>query len=433
MALDLIIDVNDQEQNGLLADLQTATPVQLSQFFNSDEKIALELQPVRRQDAGNPFVSDWETDDDYEIKIGNANERATGGTFVAQFAGHAASSATPYNATAEEMNEAIDATSTDAGFGSVSVSLVKEGVYLVDWLTNGAVTAIPFDASLLEPSCEITVTRTKHGSVSTKAQQLIEIKQAPVAEVTLSTPSTEVEMTATLSYPPTDTQNAVWEVSLSNYIYGQYALPITANGVTSTVILDVAMDEQQIGTALALHPEIYYQDTENADNIAVTKSANSYTVTFIGTLGGDTTVRSISSNTLANPSVVTTTAAHGYKSGDTVVISGSNSTPTINGSRVVTVISPTTFSVPVNVTTAGTAGSVYNTSQPFIDEPENLSLVYPITLSGTIDLNTAAMAKKFADTEENSIAFNFQVKRTRDGGGEVKVIFSDTITIKRAL
>jgi hypothetical protein len=43
------------------------------------------------------------------------------------------------------------------------------------------------------------------------------------------------------------------------------------------------------------------------------------------------------------------------------------------------------------------------------------------------------MAKKFADTEENSLTFNFQIKRTRDGGGEVKVIFSDTITIKRAL
>jgi hypothetical protein len=405
----------------------------LSQFFNSDDNIAISLQPVRRQDSGNPFVTDWETDDDYEIKIGNANERATGGTFVAQFVGYAASSATPYNATAEEMNEAIDATSTDAGLGSVSVSLVKEGVYLVDWLTNGAVTAIPFDASLLEPSCEIVVTRTKNGSVSTKAQQLIEIKQAPVAEVTLSTPTTEVTMTASLDYAPTNTQNAVWRISLSDYIYGQYALPITVNGVTSTVVLDVSMDEQQIGTALALHPEIYYQDTENPDNIAVAKTPTGYTITFIGTLGGDTTVRSISSNTLANPTVVTTTAAHKYVSGDTVVISGSNSTPTIDGSRVVTVISPTTFSVPVNVSTAGTSGSVYNTSQPFIDTPEDISLVYPIKLEGTIDLNTAAMAKKFADTEENSLTFNFQIKRTRDGGGEVKVIFSDTITIKRAL
>ena len=433
MGLELIIDVNDQEQNGLLSDLQAATPVRLNEFFNSDDNMDIVLQPVRRQDSGNPFVTDWLADDEYEIKIGNPDDRATGGTFTAQFVGFASSGATVYNATAAQMKTAIDATSTDAGFGTVTVTLLQTGVYLVDWDSNGAVTAIPFDATLLEPSCTITVTRTRNGSVSTKAQQLVEIKQSPVAEVTLSTASSEVVMTASLLYTPSSTQDAVWNVFLSDYIYGQYALPITANGVTSTVILDVSMDEQQIGTALATHPEIYFQDTENADNIAIKKESNSYTVTFIGTLGGESTVRSISSNTLANPTVVTTTTAHGYVSGDTVVISGSNSTPTINGSRVVTVISPTTFSVPVNVTTAGTAGSVYNTSQPFIDTPEDVSLVYPVKLEGTLDLATVAMAKQFAATTEDSLDFTFQVKRTRDAGGEVKVIFSNPVTIKRAL
>ena len=433
MALELIIDVNDQERNGLLADLQTGTPIQLTGFFNSDDNIELSLQPVRRQDSGNPFVSDWVADDVYEIKVGNANDRATGGTFVAQFVGFAASSATVYNATAAQMKTAIDATSTDAGYGSVNVTLIQTGVYLVDWINNGAVGALPFDATLLEPACTITVTRTRNGSVSTTAQQLIEIKQSPVAEVSLSTASTEVTMTASLIYPPTDTQNAIWSINTSNYIYGQYALPITVNGVTSTVVLDVSMDAQQIGNALALHPEIYYQDTENPDNISIEQGSDFYNVTFIGTLGGESTVRSISANTLANPTVVTTTTAHGYVSGDTVVISGSNSTPTINGSRVVTVISPTTFSVPVNVTTAGTAGSVYNTSQPFIDTPEDVSLVYPVTLSGTLDFATAAMAKKFAETTEDSLDFTFQIKRTRDAGGEVKVIFSNPVTIKRAL
>jgi len=63
----------------------------------------------------------------------------------------------------------------------------------------------------------------------------------------------------------------------------------------------------------------------------------------------------ITSNTLANPTVVTS-LAHGLTTGDSVTIYGSNSTPTIDGARVVTVISPTTFSVPQNVTVAGTSG-----------------------------------------------------------------------------
>ncbi len=48
----------------------------------------------------------------------------------------------------------------------------------------------------------------------------------------------------------------------------------------------------------------------------------------------------ITANTLANPTVVTSTA-HGLATGATIVIAGSNSTPTINGTRVVTVTSRT--------------------------------------------------------------------------------------------
>lgn len=66
----------------------------------------------------------------------------------------------------------------------------------------------------------------------------------------------------------------------------------------------------------------------------------------------------ITSNTLANPSVITTPVPHGLTTNDIILISGvATSSPTINGERTVTVISPTTFSVPVNVTVAGTGGS----------------------------------------------------------------------------
>jgi hypothetical protein len=66
----------------------------------------------------------------------------------------------------------------------------------------------------------------------------------------------------------------------------------------------------------------------------------------------------ITSNSIANPSVVTCPVAHGLTTGQVILISGvASSSPTINGQRTVTVISPTTFSVPVNVTVAGTGGS----------------------------------------------------------------------------
>lgn len=63
----------------------------------------------------------------------------------------------------------------------------------------------------------------------------------------------------------------------------------------------------------------------------------------------------ILSNTVANPTVITS-PSHGLSSTDMIYITGSNCSPTIDGLREVTVIDEDTFTVSVNVTTAGTSG-----------------------------------------------------------------------------
>lgn len=61
---------------------------------------------------------------------------------------------------------------------------------------------------------------------------------------------------------------------------------------------------------------------------------------------------------VANPTQVTT-AAHGQAAGTfTVVITGSNSTPVIDGTYTATYVSGTAFTIPVNVTGSGNAGVV---------------------------------------------------------------------------
>lgn len=68
----------------------------------------------------------------------------------------------------------------------------------------------------------------------------------------------------------------------------------------------------------------------------------------------------IVSSSVASPTVVTTRLPHGLTSGDQVTIAGHTSTPTINGAgRTVTVTSPTTFTVAVNVTVGGSAGGTF--------------------------------------------------------------------------
>lgn len=72
----------------------------------------------------------------------------------------------------------------------------------------------------------------------------------------------------------------------------------------------------------------------------------------------DSNLLTISGNTAALPTIVTTTTPHFLANGQQVSISNSNSTPSLNGVQSVTVTGPNTFALPITVSVAGTAGSI---------------------------------------------------------------------------
>lgn len=82
------------------------------------------------------------------------------------------------------------------------------------------------------------------------------------------------------------------------------------------------------------------------------------------TAPGSTTISSISA---ANPAVVTVGAAHNLFSGRIVTIAGTATTPSLDGTKVVTVTSSTEFTVPVSVTVAGITGTVQTKTDDFRD------------------------------------------------------------------
>ena len=70
------------------------------------------------------------------------------------------------------------------------------------------------------------------------------------------------------------------------------------------------------------------------------------------------TATAITAASVANPTVITA-AGHGITDQDTVVIAGdTTATPAINGTHTATVLTADTFTIPVNVTVAGTDGTV---------------------------------------------------------------------------
>jgi hypothetical protein len=117
----------------------------------------------------------------------------------------------------------------------------------------------------------------------------------------------------------------------------------------------------------------------------------------------------ISSNTAVTTTVITTSAAHGLTTEDIVVITNSNSTPSLNGTYAVTVISTTTFSVPVYITSAGSAGTVVpnvlhdlttghkvvitnSNSTPSINGTHTVTVLSTTTFSVAVNVTTAGTA-----------------------------------------
>jgi len=126
----------------------------------------------------------------------------------------------------------------------------------------------------------------------------------------------------------------------------------------------------------------------------------------------------ITSSTVANPTVVTS-VGHGLTTGQTITVYGSNTTPTINGSRVVTVVDANTFTIPVNVTVAGTAGW-------FLSTDESSALVAaPFWVSTAFSATAADPSAMLADWAllkgRGSGLFMFQ-KITYDGSGRQTVV-----------
>jgi hypothetical protein len=428
--INIVIDTEAPNQKGYIPDFKASGTGSIGELFSQDAEMLMWVRPVVSS-VSTPWTDDYEAGDVYHFAIGNPDDRATSGTFKLTLSSE--SNALAFDVSAADLQSQISELSVDDGFGQVIATLLTSGVYQLDWQDFGVVPAMTGDADLLIPACEIRVTQVRAGSASEHAQQIIDIRQTPVASATITFGVELIDPTIeVVSAPNSAYTNAVIAVSFGSIFDGYLALEITAGGIVSIVNVTPQMDSTEFGNALALHPAIYYQDATQPDNISVAEVDGKFLISFIGTLGGASTVRAIDSvSEDVTAAAVTTTAAHGYATGDTVVISGTSSTPSIDGSHIITVISATSFRIPLATTASGAGGSVYNQSQPKITFDDSAA-VYPSGNVGTLNLNTFALYKAFCNTTSDSLLYGLQIKRVRTSG-ESKTIFGDTITLKREL
>jgi hypothetical protein len=207
-----------------------------------------------------------------------------------------------------------------------------------------------------------------------------------------------------------------------------------AGGIEAEITLNPRMTEAEIGVALSRHPAVSFQAPSTDDNVAVSFLDGKPRIEFIGTLSGASSVRTIVSNSNTNPTVITTSVAHGFAPGQTLVIAGNvGSNAAINGTQAITaVLSPTTFEIAVDCTAAGgTGGTVYSTSQPAIADLDTTLLIQPKGCTGAVSFDDNNLAQAFQATTDDEITFVLHVKRTR--ASVPTTILSTDIVLNREL
>lgn len=102
-------------------------------------------------------------------------------------------------------------------------------------------------------------------------------------------------------------------------------------------------------------------------SLAAKLDADTGVVTTTYASGIDSKTGTISSASIAAVTVITTAAPHGLLTNRYVTISGSNSTPSINGNFPVTVTGASTFTIPFEVSLAATTGTFVTAINDFED------------------------------------------------------------------
>lgn len=109
----------------------------------------------------------------------------------------------------------------------------------------------------------------------------------------------------------------------------------------------------------------------------------------------------ITSSSIANPTVITCSANHPFANGDVVNIQGhTGSTPAISGSYTISNVTATTFTIPVNATVGGSGGTV-GIAFPARDADGNIDgeeVYLGVEVSATVGAGTPTLTANYTNS-----------------------------------
>ncbi len=293
--------------NGLALDYFTPGPTQSPDEVRGDSQVAFSIEPVIENPpgSGNAFSPDFDASDTFSMGIGNFDTPPTGGTMSLTANGSTSGlTAILYNETAASLTTKFNVAITAGGGGSATalclVTLVSTGVYSIVGTTNAAVSTGFFgvtSAALLTPISTVTFYEQDLGSASTPYRILMVVVQSAMCYAEATTDLADPDATLSVVQAGSGTTNRIQNLSFTPGAY-QAAVTISADANSTTATcgtLTLGMSVVQVGSVLAQHPEISFNNTDGTtpNNISITPIDNGWNFEFINDLGNS------SANTLS--------------------------------------------------------------------------------------------------------------------------------------
>jgi hypothetical protein len=272
--MDYIVDVENKRLVSSFLSTRTSTPK--SVIFGDDPNISVRLVESNAAGVDLPWRYVDLTGSSIRVAIGNPGGDPTSGTFTLTFSGDT-TTALNYNATAAEVDTALNALASMVAAGGCTVSQVSAG-YQVTFDSTGDQAIITATTDSLFPASSAYIYEATTGDGSTNEVQVVTLEVDNAAYVELTTDIAAPSATVTVvRNGVTDTTSELQRVEIDGDPYlGTWAITIGGN-TSSAIAVDASLAD--ITTAVEGITGI------GAGNVTVTGSSLDFTIQFASSLG----------------------------------------------------------------------------------------------------------------------------------------------------
>jgi hypothetical protein len=263
----------NSDKNLLLQGWQSNTQA-VAPILKQGDTIGIELHWVKDSQTNTSTMVEvgFSPSATISLAIGVVEKSPTYGTFTLTF-GSGETTPLQYNASATEVETALNALSTITAVGGVTVSL-QGGSYRIFFNEAGVLSnTISFKENDLFPTSSIGIIEARAGSASARAIFQVRIKQSPVAYTETFTNQEPSEVSVSVINTPQFTgDNKTWRVSLSRQpLGGTFALQFayTPVGTITTEAISVDATAQTIASILD-----FYLQTADKGEFTVEKTGS---------------------------------------------------------------------------------------------------------------------------------------------------------------